>query len=231
MYCVKCGVELADSERSCPLCETPVYYPGLSENPDAPYPKLKKPKEVRGIRGIYFLVSVASIIAILTVLLCDININGGITWSDYVCLGILLAYVVFALPGWFRHPSVAVFVPINFLAVALYLGYINLKLNGNWFFSFAMPTVAFTALIVSATLILCCYLKRGYLFIFMGTSYALSAWFITVELLINLTFGLKSTLVWSLYPATAFFVVGIALMLVAIIKPLRMSLAKIFALQ
>lgn len=230
MYCVKCGVELADSERSCPLCETPVYYPGLEENPEAPYPKSKKPKEVRGIRGIYFLVTVAAILAILTVLLCDININGGVTWSDYVSFAVLLLYVVFALPGWFRHPSVAIFVPVDFFAAALYLGYINLKLGADWFFPFAMPVIAFTALIVCSTVILSYYIRKGYLFIFMGASFALSLWFITVEILINLTFKLATTLIWSLYPATAFFVIGIALLLVAVIKPLHMSLSKIFAL-
>ena len=45
MYCVKCGVELADSERVCPLCETPVYFPDLDPNPETPYPKEKKGKE------------------------------------------------------------------------------------------------------------------------------------------------------------------------------------------
>ena len=27
MYCVKCGVELADSQRVCPLCGTRVFHP------------------------------------------------------------------------------------------------------------------------------------------------------------------------------------------------------------
>ena len=26
MYCVKCGVELGDSEKTCPLCGTSVFY-------------------------------------------------------------------------------------------------------------------------------------------------------------------------------------------------------------
>ena len=29
MYCIKCGVELADSERVCPLCGTRVFHPDL----------------------------------------------------------------------------------------------------------------------------------------------------------------------------------------------------------
>ena len=29
MYCIKCGVELADSEKVCPLCGTRVYHPDI----------------------------------------------------------------------------------------------------------------------------------------------------------------------------------------------------------
>ena len=32
MYCVKCGVELADSEKKCPLCGTPVFHPDIPRN-------------------------------------------------------------------------------------------------------------------------------------------------------------------------------------------------------
>ena len=27
MYCIKCGVKLADTEKKCPLCGTVVYHP------------------------------------------------------------------------------------------------------------------------------------------------------------------------------------------------------------
>ena len=39
MYCVKCGVELADSQRVCPLCGTRVFHPDIPRTPaDPPYP-------------------------------------------------------------------------------------------------------------------------------------------------------------------------------------------------
>ena len=40
MYCVKCGVRLADGTAACPLCRTPVRDPGGAEAaPAAPtYP-------------------------------------------------------------------------------------------------------------------------------------------------------------------------------------------------
>ena len=39
MYCVNCGVKLADSERVCPLCGTKAYHPDIKpEFTDGPYP-------------------------------------------------------------------------------------------------------------------------------------------------------------------------------------------------
>ena len=44
MYCVKCGVELADTEKQCPLCKTRVYHPDLQQGEGEPlYPKEKFP--------------------------------------------------------------------------------------------------------------------------------------------------------------------------------------------
>lgn len=41
MYCVKCGVELADSQRVCPLCGTRVFHPDIPRTPaDPPYPRM-----------------------------------------------------------------------------------------------------------------------------------------------------------------------------------------------
>ena len=39
MYCVKCGVELGESEKKCPLCGTTVFHPEM-EPPTGkgPYP-------------------------------------------------------------------------------------------------------------------------------------------------------------------------------------------------
>lgn len=34
MYCIKCGVKLADSEKKCPLCNTIVCHPEFEPNPD-----------------------------------------------------------------------------------------------------------------------------------------------------------------------------------------------------
>ena len=40
MYCIKCGVELADSEKVCPLCGTRVYHPDIEiKTTEPPFPE------------------------------------------------------------------------------------------------------------------------------------------------------------------------------------------------
>lgn len=44
MYCIKCGVELADSEKVCPLCGTRVFHPDLPGGQgETPYPPTTVP--------------------------------------------------------------------------------------------------------------------------------------------------------------------------------------------
>ena len=230
MFCVKCGVELADSERKCPLCNTPVYYPDLSELTERTYPKVKRVGEHSSGKGINFVIAVGFVLAVAICILCDIDMNGKFEWSDYVIGGAVLSYIVLFLPMWFRKPSPAIFVPCDFLAAALFLFYINLRLGEDWFISFAMPITAFIALIVCTVVILSYYLRAGYLYIYGGASILFSLFFVVMELLIHMTFSISHTMFWSFYPATAFFLLGISLIIIAIVPAFRESLRKIFSI-
>lgn len=229
MYCVKCGVELAESERKCPLCETPVYFPGLDPSPERPYPPFKKPNESNGQKAVLFLMTCFFVIVAAISLLCDVNINMGVTWADYVIGALLLAYVLFLLPSWFMRPSPAVFVPCDFAAIALFLLYLNFKLDGNWYLSFALPVTLGAGVICSAVAILAYYLKRGKLYIAAGAFIAAGAYSIFIEICLHAAFHFHDRLTWSLYPAVAFALIGMMLIVVAVIKPLREQLYKIFA--
>ncbi len=228
MYCVKCGVELADSEEKCPLCKTPVYYPGrVAEN--KPYPEFSRPETVNP-RGIYFIASFVCLIAAVISFVCDLNLNMTVTWSGYVLGAIAVAYIVLILPGWFRKYNPAIFVPVSFLAAALYLFYINFELGGDWYFTLALPITAATALIVSSVTILSYYLKGGYLYIYGGAFIGTGLFMPIMEMLANITLNSAYTLRWSFYPLIAFSLVGIMLIVIAIVKPLRESLCRIFAI-
>ena len=98
MYCIKCGVELADSERSCPLCKTPVYYPNMPKEVETPYPKFVSVEEKVNPRGVYFILSFLFLIGGIISAICDISLQGGITWSGYVIGALVILYATVLLP-------------------------------------------------------------------------------------------------------------------------------------
>ncbi len=230
MYCVKCGVELADSENKCPLCNTPVYYPDRPLVQDRPYPEYVNVKEKIAPRGIYFILSFFCLIAALISLVCDININSEIVFSGYVLGGVILAYVIFILPGWFKRPSPAVFVPVDFVVAALMLAYICYSVDGTWFLPLALPIVGGAALIFSSVAILVYYLRCGYLYICGGASIALGLFTVLIEFLLYENFGSYDKFYWSFYPVLALTLIGIMLIVIELVPPFKESLKKIFAI-
>ena len=232
MYCVKCGVELADSEKKCPLCGTPVFHPDISRpRTDPPFPPDRHihPDAVNR-SGILFVLTVLALLPAVIVLLCDWRINGTIIWSGYAAGAIGLLYLIVLLPLWFRHPNPVIFVPVDFAAVGLYLLYINCATGGHWFLSFAFPVTGAIGLLVTAVVALTRYVHAGYLYIYGGGLILGGGLAVLIEFLINLTFQIHETLFWSFYPLAAGVILGLMLLIIAICKPLRESLQRKFFL-
>ena len=231
MYCVKCGVELHDSEKTCPLCGTAVYHPELHQSDvTPPYPAYTKPQMRISHRGVMFLVTVLYAMLIVQLLICDYSISGGFIWSLYAAGGLLLAYVIALLPLWFRRPNPVIFIPCDFVAVGLYLLFINLMTHGKWFLSFAFPVVGIAGLLVTAVIALVRYVRRGYFFIFGGAIVACGGYLVLLEFFLYITFHLRSMFLWSLYPLIGCSAAGLALIVIGICRPLRESLTKKFFL-
>ncbi len=229
MYCAKCGVKLSDSEVKCPLCGTKAYHPDIDRPAaDRPYPPFEKSTEAMSPRGVLFIISVLLMTVAAICLICEWNLDGKIFWSGLVTGALILLYVIMVLPSWFRRPTPAVFVPSAFAAVAVYLFYINLSLGGNWFLTFALPLTAGAAFITSSVVVLSYYLRRGYLFIWSGASILTGAYTVGIEILINITFGVRDSLLWSPYPFIALFMIGVMLIVISLVRPLRESLHKKF---
>ncbi len=229
MYCVKCGVELADSEKNCPLCGTTVICPDglVRAEKDSPYPP-HPGKITEGISklGAMFILSFAFVIPLIICLLADIDINGQMNWSGYVAFSLLCLYSVFVLPFWFNKPNPVIFVPIAFVTVGILLLYINFKSGGDWFLPFAFPTLGVTALIVTAFVTLTRYIRGGRPFIYGGTIIALGLFAILIEYLTCIAFGIEKMWRWSLYPAVSLSLIGAFLLIVGICRPLRRALKK-----
>ena len=210
MYCVNCGVELADSETVCPLCGTRVFHPDLSRpQADAPYPPEHhvKPEDVSR-SGILFVMTMLALLPAVICLLCDWRINGGIVWSGFAAGAIGLLYVLIVLPMWFKRPNPVIFVPVDFAAIGLYLLYIDLAVKGGWFLSFAFPVTAAIGLLLTAVVALVRYVRGGYLYIFGGALILAGGLAVLIEFLINVTFGIHKALLWSIYPLAAGVILG-----------------------
>ena len=229
MYCVKCGVELKDSEHVCPLCLTPVYHPDIKqEEAEKSCPEFKRVTRKSVRSAVMLIVTVCYILVGLMVTMIDFNISGSITWSGYVVGALAITYVSFALPEWFQHPNPVIFTPIAFVSIILYLLYIDLIVHGGWFLSLAFPIAGIAGIIVTTVVTLLRYVKRGHLFIIGGALIVIGGYISLIEMFISITFESVSFVGWSGFPLAAFFVLGMMLIIIGICKPLRLALSKIF---
>lgn len=208
MYCIKCGVALADTEKSCPLCGTAVYHPDVKQGDASPfYPPNKKPKIKTNSKAFNGAVIILFMIPLLVCLVSDWHANHHLDWFGFSAGALLIAYVAFALPHWFRKPNPVIFLPCTFAAVAAYLFYIDLVTSGEWFFDFALPLTVALALILCSVVTLMRYLKRGALYIFGGAFIAFGAYIMLIEFLLGISFGIAFA-GWSFYPLIVLSLIG-----------------------
>lgn len=209
MYCINCGVKLADSQKKCPLCGTVVFHPDLTQpQGEALYPSDRNPGSKVNRNGILAIVTAVILLPMLVTMLVDLQISGRITWSGFVIGALLLGYVIIVLPCWFRRYYPVIFIPCNFAAVGLYLLYISLSTGGGWFLSFGFPVVGALGLITTAVVVLTRFLRRGWFYIFGGAAIALGGFMPLMEFLLKITFGLPKFYAWSLYPLVALALLG-----------------------
>lgn len=231
MFCIKCGVKLADTEKKCPLCQTVVFHPDITQpEGELLYPRECYPAQQVSSKAVHVVLLSLFLLAAVITFLCDLQAGGGVTWSGYVIGALALLYVIVVLPFWFKKPNPVVFVPCDFAALAGYLLYINLVNDGSWFLSFALPVVGVFALVVTGVIALCKYTHRGELYIFGGAFLLLAAFMPVMGMLLNLTFFAPGFAFWSLFPTAALGVLGGMLIFLAICRPARETMHRKFFL-
>ena len=229
MYCIKCGVKLSEGQTICPICETRVYHPDFEIPKDKnTYPKKEFQSEEFNRKGLMFAITVLFVIVAFLPVILELVWHDRVQWSGYVAGGVILFYLIYVLPNWFKHPNPAIFAPCDFLGIAIYLLYISIETAGGWFLSFAMPTVIAFGSVLSAILILKHYLKRGRLYIYGGGIIALGLCCVLLEILIRNTFGVNTAFYWSTAPLSVLFLIGMSLIIIEIVKPFKESLRRVF---
>ena len=163
-YCVHCGVKLADSEKRCPLCQTPVYDPAEPQRPAAPKPYPVRTPEQELKRSKRFLLILAALMLLAPAALClviDLLITGGVTWSSYASGALVMLFLSVAVPLIVPKYQAYFAIGVPFLCLNGYLFLVErLSNSGRWFFPIALPALALGALII--TLITALW-RRGWL--------------------------------------------------------------------
>jgi hypothetical protein len=212
-YCVNCGVELADSEKHCPLCQTEVINPRApwQEPAERPYSR-HVDTMMRRIDRRYFAALTAlllSIPCIITVLL-DILTGGGLTWSAYVIGAVAVTYVVVLLPFFFKKYHVVIFLGADCAAILLYLLFIETVNGGSWFMELGLPlTVSASVCMLALALLftkrrLSIIVKTGAVLIAVGV------FVVAAEVFISLDAYRAVRIVWSFYALIPCVVLGAA---------------------
>ena len=226
MYCIECGVKLGEAEKKCPLCNTVVCHPNYMNKPSQPlYPSNQMPKRHSGAKALNGAVIILFLIPLMVCFAADMHVDSKLEWFGYVAGALALGYIVFALPMWFRKPNPVIFVPCNFVAIGLFLLYINLVTGGSWFLSFALPVVAGLGLITCTVVTLLYYLRKGGLYIIGGALMALGAWMLLMEYLMGKTFRF-GFIGWSIYPLCVLLLIGGLLIYLAINRAARETIER-----
>ncbi|MBQ7378150.1 MAG: zinc ribbon domain-containing protein [Clostridia bacterium] len=229
MFCIKCGVELTDGQTLCPVCGTRVYHPDFPVKEAVPtYPKKDFESEEFNRKGILFVVTIILTLISALAIMFDLSLNGHVTWAGYVAGGLGVFYFCVIMPLWFKRTTPAIFVPVGFSSIILFLLYINLHTGGSWFLSFAFPVAGSLGVIMTAVTSVFHYVQRGRLYTVGGGMIAIGIWTLLIELFIHLTFELPKHIIWSPFPCATFVVFGLMLIVIAIVKPLKDSLKRIF---
>ena len=201
MYCVKCGVKLSDSEKKCPLCNTVVYHPDVKQEEVKPlYPYKKMPINSYSRKVLCGMIIILFLIPLVISFYSDFYPDNKIDWFGFV--------------------NPVIFVPCSLASIILYLFYVCLKTHGNWFLTFALPVWGGLSLIICAIVTLLHYLKRGRLYIFGGAMMLFGGLMWLIEFLLDITFNVKF-IGWSIYPFIILFLLGGALIYLAINSSVR----------
>ena len=222
---MNCGVKLGEGEKKCPLCGLPAYHPNLKRTPGPSlYPQQWTAPEAER-SGLRYLLTVFFLVAVGACLLIDCLLADHVTWSGFVLAGLLTGYVLLVLPLWFSKPNIVVFLALDFVAVGLMLLYIDLAVDGGWYLSLAFPVTGIYGALVTGSVSIVKYVRRGRFFQLGGICIAFGCSSMLLELFICITFGTRM-FVWSLYPVALLSSIGLFWILAGIIRPLGNAIRK-----
>ncbi len=229
-YCVHCGVELAASQKDCPLCGTLVQDPYcVWQKPEQmPYPETVDVKNTHiDRRYARQLMAMAMLIPIVIVMLIDLVDGRGFGWSLVVSGTLVLIYCWAVVPFLFKFSRPYAYILIDILSLAAYLLLIALITGGTaWYLGLVLPLIIWLCLVVMAAVLAIRRLELAPLYRAALVTAMAGVFLLGLELLINLNAGTGVRLNWSFFAAIPLGVIAMMLALLERNKPLKEEIKK-----
>ncbi|MBE5816424.1 MAG: hypothetical protein E7315_01715 [Clostridiales bacterium] len=231
-YCVNCGVELAQSEKRCPLCKTPVINPSnpWKEPESRPYPR-RLEVIIQNINKRFFAV-LASILLLIPVFICsltDIMTTHEFTWSGYVVGALCVFFVMVLLPMFFSRKRAFLFLALDIGVILLYLFFVELKTSPQkaWFLPLALPLTVIFGGIVFIFIVYAKYKRVHPVMEILALVFAsIGVYTVCMELIINAYISVIVPVRWSFYSCIPCMVIAAAFIILNRRKKLLESLEK-----
>lgn len=203
-YCVNCGVELAASERRCPLCGVEVINPRepFDEERERPFPA-----DVEKVRHRLVRVTAAQVFSLLlaiplvSILLADLIRDGALTWSLIPTAAIVYAFLAVVLPCLFKRPIVWLFLILAIAETVLLLFVLKMILGGDWLWLFALPITLLTGAAVIGIYLMLRSRKASLTLKIVVLFLIVSVYIIILQMLIEIHLRGAIKFDWSIYAA------------------------------
>lgn len=143
-YCVNCGVELHDSEKKCPLCDTVVINPNIisGDTAESVFPQEQKLVDMMTERRWWAgIITIILAIPMSICLLCNFGIQKELGWSLIVTAALIMIWSFVVPPLLMKKTNYIALFIIYTLGILLFLFVMCWQVGGNWFLSIAVPIV------------------------------------------------------------------------------------------
>ncbi len=218
-YCFKCGVEVNNGVKNCPLCDMdlPVFKEEKVVEPRYPSQEnvFKEIKKRR--RNVFYVIFAMIVLAILVNLrFIDWRFNDSLTWSKYTTKYLLGSLIyMFAILQYIKNPKVNFFiVGINTLILLFFTDIANG--NIDWFYQMGIP-ITVLATVSLYSLFVICTREKLLPYKIMEIIFIVGIFVIVLELIINMFLFNKMSLSWSLQTV----VCSLPLLMIIIFIPRR----------
>ena len=216
-YCVNCGVELHEAEKSCPLCDTVVLNPKQAYNEEAKpaYSLQTQRADLRENKR----VTVALISALLALpasicMVCNFVIDVRLTWSLYVLGAMAFLWTVIIPPYLLRRNKEMTTIIIGTLSVCAFLRFIEeVSVAKGWYLTLALPLVLVVAFICFIMVIIFLYTNLRKLQIAAVLAVCMAGLMVAIEIATDVYHKDQFSLEWSIFLTIPCIILAVACML------------------